>query len=106
MAKKLLQRVIVTKKVIVTFLSHKFGFFTIHDRSMPENTILSSGNPPASSEIICKMCLRQNSIKNTAFKNRNRPKEVTLPYFPVKIEEKNTSHQGPPSPVCKATTEV
>ena len=106
MAKKLLQRVIVTKKVIVTFLSHKFGFFTIHDRSMPENTILSSGNPPASSEIICKMCLRQNSIKNTAFKNRDRPKEVTVPYFPEKIEEKNTSHQGPPSPVCKATTEV
>ena len=85
---------LLQKKVIVTFLSHKFGFFTIHDRSMPENTILSSGNPSASSEIICKMCLRQNCINNTAFKNRNRPKNVTLPYFPVKIERKKLLIRG------------
>ena len=63
--------------------SHKFDFFTLPDRSMPENTILSSGNQPTSSEIICKMCLRQNSIKNTAFKNRNRPiKRSHPPIFP------------------------
>ena len=66
MRKKLLLR------VIVTFLSHKFGFFSIPERSLPENTIFSSENPYVphqkyfAKSILEFLCYDLFHIRNTS----------------------------------------